>query len=94
MKLPKKMNRIIKDVLENLNGFEDYVKNVGVEYYMDDRFVWLKQPHNQDDINKHIYDTDVETITTLLIQMYYKYIIMNDDNGKDIRRIKPIQEIK
>jgi len=45
-------------------------------------------------VNKHIYDTDVETITNLLIQMYYNHIIMSDDNGKDMRRTKPIQEIK
>jgi len=40
----KKMKKIIQDVLDNLKGFEQDIKDLGKEYYEYDRYNFLKSP--------------------------------------------------
>ena len=65
----KKMKKIIQDVLDNLKGFEQDIKDLGKEYYKYDRYDFLKSPFF-DDEEEHQYDVDIQTITILLIQLY------------------------
>ena len=65
----KKMKKIIQDVLDNLNGFEQDIKDLGKEYYEYDRYNFLKSPFF-DQEEEDQYSVDIQTITILLIQLY------------------------
>ena len=92
MKIPKRYRMVLKDLFDDLDGIQDDIDNVGKDFYMYDRFEFLKQPSMRDDINNEVEDTDRETIKTLVIRRGEKHIIMNDENGRDIRTTKPITE--
>lgn len=66
------MKEIVKDVLENLEGWETDLENVGKEYFEYDRHKYLQRfsvtPQLEE--NDEIYWTDVETIKSLLLQMF------------------------
>tara|TARA_B100000959_G_C14561160_1_gene451775 strand:+ start:180 stop:416 length:237 start_codon:yes stop_codon:yes gene_type:complete len=64
-----KMKKIIQDVLDNLKGFEQDIKNLGKEYYEYDRYDFLKSPFF-DQEEEDQYSVDIQTITVLLIQLY------------------------
>jgi hypothetical protein len=64
-----KMKKIIQDVLDNLKGFEQDIKNLGKEYYEYDRYDFLKSPFF-DQEEEDQYSVDIQTITILLIQLY------------------------
>ena len=63
------MKNIIQDVLDNLKGFEQDIKNLGKEYYEYDRYDFLKSPFF-DQEEEDQYSVDIQTITVLLIQLY------------------------
>ena len=87
------MNEIMEDVLENLEGWETDVENVGKEYFEYDRYKYLKtQQYKKTD---DIYWTDVETIRVLLLQMFFfQQQILEDEWTDDvIDRYKRIREI-
>ncbi len=65
----KKMKKIIQDVLDNLKGFEQDIKDLGKEYYEYDRYDFLKSPFF-DQEEEDQYSVDIQTITVLLIQLY------------------------
>ena len=65
----KKMKNIIQDVLDNLKGFEQDIKDLGKEYYEYDRYDFLKSPFF-DQEEEDQYSVDIQTITVLLIQLY------------------------
>ena len=65
----KKMKNIIQDVLDNLKGFEQDIKDLGKEYYEYDRYNFLKSPFF-DQEEEDQYSVDIQTITILLIQLY------------------------
>ena len=65
----KKMKKIIQDVLDNLKGFEQDIKDLGKEYYKYDRYDFLKSPFF-DQEEEDQYSVDIQTITILLIQLY------------------------
>ena len=65
----KKMKNIIQDVLDNLKGFEQDIKDLGKEYYEYDRYNFLKSPFF-DQEEEDQYSVDIQTITVLLIQLY------------------------
>ena len=65
----KKMKKIIQDVLDNLKGFEQDIKDLGKEYYEYDRYDFLKSPFF-DQEEEDQYSVDIQTITILLIQLY------------------------
>ena len=66
----KTMKIIIQDVLDNLKGFEQDIKNLGKEYYDYDRYDFLKSPFFDPSEEEHQYSVDIQTITILLIQLY------------------------
>ena len=63
------MKIIIQDVLDNLKGFEQDIKDLGKEYYKYDRYDFLKSPFF-DQEEEDQYSVDIQTITILLIQLY------------------------
>ena len=63
------MKKIIQDVLDNLKGFEQDIKDLGKEYYEYDRYNFLKSPFF-DQEEEDQYSVDIQTITILLIQLY------------------------
>ena len=63
------MKNIIQDVLDNLKGFEQDIKDLGKEYYEYDRYNFLKSPFF-DQEEEDQYSVDIQTITILLIQLY------------------------
>ena len=67
--MDKKMKKIIQDVLDNLKGFEQDIKDLGKEYYEYDRYDFLKSPFF-DQEEEDQYSVDIQTITILLIQLY------------------------
>ena len=67
--MDKKMKKIIQDVLDNLKGFEQDIKDLGKEYYKYDRYDFLKSPFF-DQEEEDQYSVDIQTITILLIQLY------------------------
>jgi hypothetical protein len=75
----KKMKKIIQDVLDNLKGFEQDIKDLGKEYYKYDRYDFLKSPFF-DQEEEDQYSVDIQTITILLIQLYlFNTIQMNKE---------------
>ena len=75
----KKMKNIIQDVLDNLKGFEQDIKDLGKEYYEYDRYNFLKSPFF-DQEEEDQYSVDIQTITILLIQLYlFNTIQMNKE---------------
>ena len=90
-----KIKDIIKDVLENLRYHEKNMKMVGKNYYNYDRGEFIKRWKKEYDTplnEKGIYDEDIESISTHIIQMRLGHIIYIDDDGKDIRNQKIIEE--
>ena len=72
--MDKKMKKIIQDILDNLKGFEQDIKDLGKEYYKYDRYDFLKSPFF-DQEEEDQYSVDIQTITVLLIQLYLFNII-------------------
>tara|TARA_B100002003_G_scaffold228349_1_gene236645 strand:+ start:878 stop:1297 length:420 start_codon:yes stop_codon:yes gene_type:complete len=92
-----KIKDIIKDVVENLHYHEKNMKMVGKDYYSYDRDDFIKRWKKDYDTplnEKEIYDEDIESISTHIIQMKLGHIIYIDNDGKDIRNQKVIWEKK
>ena len=90
-----KIKDIIKDVVENLHYHEKNMKSVGKDYYNYDRGEFIKRWKRDYDTplnEKEIYDEDIESISTHIIQMKLGHIIYVDNDGKDIRNQKVIWE--
>ena len=90
-----KIKDIIKDVVENLHYHEKNMKMVGKDYYSYDRGEFIKRWKKDYDTplnEKEIYDEDIESISTHIIQMKLGHIIYVDNDGKDIRNQKVIWE--
>ena len=91
------MKEILKDVLENLEDWETDLENVSKEYFEYDRHKYLQRfsvtPQLEE--NDEIYWTDVETIKSLLLQMFlFQQQILEDEWTDDvIDRYKRIREI-
>lgn len=90
-----KIKDIIKDVVENLKGWKDGLKDLGKEYYDYDRHTFIYNHFVNSDMDREsdgedIYDTDIQSICTELIQMSLKGQILysNRDNDKLIDRFK------
>ncbi len=91
----KKIKNIIKDVVENLHYHEKNMKSVGKDYYSYSRDDFIKRWKKDYDTplnEKEIYDEDIESISTHIIQMKLGHIIYVDNDGKDIRNQKVIWE--
>jgi len=91
-----KIKDIIKDVVENLHYHEKNMKSVGKDYYSYSRDNFIKRWKKDYDTplnEKEIYDEDIESISTHIIQMkLFGHIIYVDNDGKDIRNQNVIEE--
>jgi hypothetical protein len=92
--MKKSVNQILKDLVENLKfGLENRDK-ISKDHYKYDRFEFLKMDYNliDDEDEEDIYDTDIQTLTTLIFQIKDGHIIISNDQGRDIRNNKLIWE--
>ena len=81
------MKEILKDVLENLEGWETDLENVGEEYFEYDRhkYIQIDSVTPQSEKIDEIYWTDVETIKVLLLQMFlFQQQIFEDEWTDDV----------
>jgi len=90
--MKKPIKTILEDLIENLKYHQENMKKVGDDYYHYDRGGFIKQIYDWErKIN--IYDVDLETISTLIIQTHlFGHIIHENDDGRDIRNNKIIKE--
>jgi len=85
-------NQILKDLIENIKNHIELIKNVGKRYYQYDRGDFIKSL-DDDDWDRERYLSDIETLSTEIIQMIlFNRIIYLDDDGIDIRKDKVIVE--
>jgi hypothetical protein len=85
-------NQILKDLIENIKNHTELIKNVGTRYYQYDRGDFIKSL-DDDDWDRERYLSDIETLSTEIIQMIlFNRIIYLDDDGIDIRTDKVIVE--
>ena len=82
--------------MENLHYHEKNMKSLGKDYYNYDRGEFISRWENPPPSSleeKEIYDEDIESISTHIIQIkLFSHIIYTDDDGKDIRNQKVIWE--
>jgi len=85
--------QIFRDLNENLKDHTQMIKNVGKRYYEYDRSEFIKSLKGNDVREK--YDTDIETLSTNIIQMIlFNRIIYTDENNVDTRTKELIKENK
>ena len=86
-----KIKDIIKDVVENLHYHEENMKSVGKDYYNYNRGEFIKRWKKDYDTplnNKEIYDEDIESISTHILQMkLFNKIIYLGDEEKEFKNI-------
>ena len=86
-----KIKDIIKDVVENLHYHEVNMKSVGKDYYNYNRGEFIKRWKKDYDTplnNKEIYEEDIESISTHILQMkLFNKIIYLDDEEKEFKNI-------
>ena len=93
--MKRNIKQIIKDVLGNLKGYEKTIDELGEDYYKYDRHNFIYSNFVEGGMDREkggedVYDTDVETISTQLIQMVLMNQILysNIDNDELIDRFK------
>ena len=93
-----KMKDIMTDLVENLKGYKQRIKDLSEDYYNYDRnnfiyryFVGGELDRERD--GEDIYNTDIQTLTVQLIQMYLEGQILyeNRDTNKMIDRINIVK---
>ena len=84
-------NQILKDLIENIKNHTELIKNVGKRYYQYDRGDFIKSL-DDDDWDRERYLSDIETLSTEIIQMILFNRIIYLDDGIDIRTDKVIVE--
>jgi hypothetical protein len=85
-------NQILKDLIENIKNHIELIKNVGTRYYQYDRGDFIKSLDDDDDWDRERYLSDIETLSTEIIQMILFNRIIYLDDGIDIRKDKVIVE--
>ena len=86
--------KIMKDLVDSLRNHKINMKQISNDYYEYDRSRFMSMYY---DMNRDLetYHTDIETLSTLIIQLHqFGHIIHIDDDGKDIRTHKVIEEKK
>ncbi len=90
----KSIEQIITDLVESLKYHQHNMKKVSSDYYNYDRGLFMKMYHDLDK-EKDVYVNDIESLSTLIIQIHQiGHIVHTNDDGKDIRTNKVIEEKK
>ena len=86
-----KINTILKDLVQLLKDDKDELKDK--DFYLYDRSKFISR-YGKDELNKkYNYDIDLETLKTMIFQIHlYNHIIHTDDENKDTRTNKIIEE--
>ena len=86
-----KMNTILKDLVQLVKDDKDELKDK--DFYLYDRSKFISR-YGKDELNKkYNYDIDLETLKTMIFQIHlYNHIIHTDDENKDTRTNKIIEE--
>lgn len=98
--MKREVKDIIKDVVENIKGYETTIKNVGSDYYKYDRSKWIQKffvdGEIMREVDDEIYETDIETISILILQQYlFQQQIFEDEyNGEVIDRFERRSKMK
>jgi hypothetical protein len=89
----KSFKDIITDLVESLRFHKKNMEQVSDDYYEYDRQRFVSRYYDRDrdlDLN---YSTDLESLSTLIVQIHkYNHIIITDGEGKDIRTNQLIDE--
>ena len=86
-----KINTILKDLVQSVKDDMDELKDK--DFYLYDRSKFISR-YGKDELNKkYNYDIDLETLKTMIFQIHlYNHIIHTDDENKDTRTNKTIEE--
>ena len=86
-----KINTILKDLVQLVKDDKDELKDK--DFYLYDRSKFMSR-YGKDELNKkYNYDIDLETLKTMIFQIHlYNHIIHTDDENKDTRTNKIIEE--
>ena len=86
-----KINTILKDLVQSVKDEMDELKDK--DFYLYDRSKFISR-YGKDELNKkYSYDIDLETLKTMIFQIHlYNHIIHTDDENKDTRTNKIIEE--
>ena len=91
----KSFKDIITDLVDSLRFHIKNMKEVSDNYYEYDRNRFVSRYYDRDrdlDLN---YSTDLESLSTLIVQIHkYSHIIITDEEGRDIRTNQVIEERK
>ena len=89
----KSFKDIITDLVESLRFHKKNMEQVSDDYYEYNRQRFVSRYYDRDrdlDLN---YSTDLESLSTLIVQIHkYNHIIITDEEGKDIRTNQIIDE--
>ena len=89
----KSIKDIITDLVDSLRFHIKNMKEVSDDYYEYDRNRFVSRYYDRDrdlDLN---YSTDLESLSTLIVQIHkYNHIIITDGEGRDIRTNQLIDE--
>jgi|TARA_B100000315_G_C14331482_1_gene475453 hypothetical protein len=90
----KSIKQIITDLVESLKFHQHNMKQVSSDYYNYDRGLFMKMYYDMDK-QQDVYGIDIETLSTLCVQIHQiGHIVHINDEGKDIRTNKVIEEKK
>ena len=86
-----KINTILKDLVQLVKDDKDELKDK--DFYLYDRSKFISR-YGKDELNKkYNYDIDLETLKTMIFQIHlYGHVIHTDDENKDTRTNKIIEE--
>ena len=86
-----KINTILKDLVQLVKDDMDELKNK--DFWSYDRSKFISR-YGKDELNKkYNYDIDLETLKTMIFQIHlYGHVIHTDDENKDTRTNKIIEE--
>ena len=94
MEKKKSIKQIITDLVESLKFHQHNMKQVSSDYYNYDRGLFMKMYYDMDK-QQDVYGIDIETLSTLCVQIHQiGHIVHINDEGKDIRTNKVIEEKK
>ena len=86
-----KINTILKDLVQLVKDDMDELKDK--DFYLYDRSKLISRYGKEELNKKYSYDIDLETLKTMIFQIHlYNHIIHTDDENKDTRTNKIIEE--